>query len=314
MKAILFCLLNFFLCIFAQAQTYHSFMHDTAVWREWQSTPCCDPQFGAYQMYFVNFIMMGDTTFNSYTYKRIYSQQIGCDYGGGCLPCPDNIYAPELHGFIREDSSKKVFFLRDQLSFLPVQCSQESFDTEKILYDFGLSVGDTVLWKPFNNVVIGIDSVPAPTGEYLRRIKFDNQQDFWVEGLGSSFAFFGSYMPPPFECGCELYCAQASDLLPENALPPCGGIVTAVKDLQIDEELTISPNPFSDFISLASPFQSSSLLSVINSRGQLILKKKLLPLEKFSFTKNEYSMDNIIFFRLISDEGILLSALAIQVN
>lgn len=288
-------------------------MHDTAIWNEAETTWCCDPQFAAYQTYYVNFIMMGDTAMNNFNYKKIYWQEVSCIYNN-CLPCEDYVTIPIITGFLREDSSKKVFYLADPSNPPPVLCAQEIFDTEKILYDFNLHIGDTVLWKPYDNVVMGIDSVQEPDGEFLRRISFGGQADSWIEGLGSTIAFFGSYMPPPFECGCTLLCAQASDLLSPNSPPPCGGIVNEVFDLHPERKLQISPDPFSDFISLTSPFQSSSILSVMNSQGQIILKKRLQPVEKISFTKYELPGDNFLFFRLISDEGVSQSEIAIHLH
>jgi hypothetical protein len=191
-----------------------------------------------------------------------------------------------------------------------VQCASESFDSEKILYDFNLQLGDTVTWKPYDNIVFGIDSIQAPNGEFLKRIAFDSQQDYWIEGLGSDIAFFGSYMPPPFECGCTLWCAEATDLLPSNSSPPCGGIVNGISHIHAERRFQISPNPFSDFISLTSPFQSPSILSVMNSQGKITLKKRLQPLEKISFTKKEMPIEGLIFFRLISEEGGSQSAIA----
>jgi hypothetical protein len=174
-------------------------------------------------------------------------------------------------------------------------------------------MGDTAQWKPYDNIVIGIDSIQAPNGEFLRTIKFDNEQDYWIEGLGCAFAFQGSYMPPPYHCGCELWCAQATDLLPSNSPSPCGGIVNSVSHLDFKQELQITPNPFSDFVSLTSPFQSSSILSVMDSQGQIILKKKLQPFEKISFTKEELGNNGIIFFRLISGEGISKTGIGLHI-
>ena len=119
-------------------------------------------------------------------------------------------------------------------------------------------------------------------------------------------------MAIPFECGCEMGCAQATDLLPPNSPPPCGGIVNEVVDLHPERKLQISPNPFSDFLSLTSPFQSSSFLSVMNSHGQIIMKKRLQPVEKISFTKYELSGDDFIFFQLISDEGVSQSGIDVH--
>jgi hypothetical protein len=252
MKATLFCLLNFFICFFSNAQPYHSFIHDTAVWNETDFTYCCDPQYNAYFGYQLKYVMLGDTVINALQYKKVFRQvnNIVANNIFGCYPWFGNYYELEISGFIREDSSKKVYFLGHSSDPPVPDCAPVMADTEIILYDFNLQVGDNVQWKPFNNIVFAIDSVQAPNGEFLKRIMFDGQQDFWIEGLGSTFAFFGPYLPPPFECGCVLDCAQASDLLAIGSPPPCGGIATAVTQPDSEKELQIFPNPYSDFVHL----------------------------------------------------------------
>lgn len=318
MKKLLLNLITVCICFFSQAQTYHSFVHDTAIWNEVRySLFCCDPPSGNALVYGINIIMMNDTSFNNFNWKKIYFQQISCSsMGNFCPPCfGSGITIPQLRGFAREDSTKKVFFVAYDFSVLPVQCSIETFNTEKILYDFGLNAGDTVQWKPFNNVVISVDSVQAPNGEYLRRIIFDNTTpDRWIEGLGSEIGFFGSYTPPPFECDCELWCAQANDLLLPGSPPPCGGIVTGIPGVQNQDRLLLFPNPSSDNISISSPFQSSSTLTVINSEGEMIFKKQLLPIEKISLSKNELPSSGLFFFRLIAEDGRSQTGTEIYLN
>lgn len=293
-------------------------MHDLAVWDEYEATNYCDPGNGCIEYYETMWIMKGDTIVNNYTYKKLYFEVVYYSQqdGGLCIYCcpfwsEGYFWNEYLFGLIREDSTHKVFIVANPVVAPPVVCSATDFSSEKILYDFGLNTGDTANWKPFNNVVIGIDSVQAANGEFLRRIKFDDNSDHWVEGLGSTIALFGSYMPPPNECGCALDCAEASDLLPENSLP-CGFPV-GITNLRVKGKLQISPNPFSDFVSITSPFQSSAILSAMNSQGQILFKQKLQPLEKISFTKNELPSDDLIFFQLISDEGVSQSGIAVHV-
>jgi len=291
-------------------------MHDTAVWNEIDNVSgCCDPGNNIYFQYEMKYIMMGDTTMSGYHYKKIFWQTYGIDANTfGCGNWNGDFFKLYFLGFIREDSSKKVYFKADSANLPVPECDPLPADSEVVLFDFNLEVGDTVQWKPYNKTVLEIDSVQAPNDEYLRRIIFDNlTSDYWIEGLGSAFAFFGSYLPPPFECGCYLSCVQATDLLPPNSPPPCGGIANSVIDFQTKRGLHVTPDPFSDFVSLTSPFQSSSILSVMNSQGQIVLKKQLLPFEKISFTKEELGNDEIIFFRLVSNEGTSQSAIALHI-
>ena len=175
MKSFLFFSLCILLSYSGYSQAYHSFMHDTAIWSEWEDSPfCCDPTQGALS-FKVNLIMMGDTSINSVSYKKIYYQQTASQSFGSCFPGPSPNFSLQLTGFVRDDSAQKVYYLSNQSFQLPDQCAEETFDTEKILYDFAINSGDTVSWKPYNNIVIEVDSIQAPNGEFLKRIKFDNE-------------------------------------------------------------------------------------------------------------------------------------------
>jgi hypothetical protein len=101
-------------------------------------------------------------------------------------------------------------------------------------------------------------------------------------------------------------CPTESD--PFNANP-----IGVDEATSLQGHLKISPNPFSDFVSLTSPFKTSSVLSVMNSQGQIIFTRKVEPLEKISLFGNEFPEGNLILFRLISDEGILQTGIAIHI-
>jgi hypothetical protein len=79
-------------------------------------------------------------------------------------------------------------------------------------------------------------------------------------------------------------------------------------------DMKLEPNPFSDFVSLTSPFQSTSKLMVTDSRGKVVLKKSLQPLEKISIDETELGTEGILFFRLISEEGKVTTAKAVHLH
>ncbi|MEP7127514.1 MAG: hypothetical protein ABI729_01545 [Chitinophagales bacterium] len=317
MKAIVLFFLISFLCFFSRAQSYHSFIHDTAIWDELEATSCCDAGNLTVEYYEVKWIMMGDTNMNDLSYKKLFYQVVYYGFNGGsCQYWWNNgiFFKLYLYGYVREDSSKKVFLLAAPDFEPPVSCLSVDFTTEKILYDFNVGVGDTVEWKPYNNVVTDVDSIIAPNGAYLRRIAFDNLNDYWVEGLGSTFAFWGSYMPPPFECGCVLECAQAIDLLLDGSASPCGGITVAVNEIQSPQQLSISPNPFSEIVSINSPFPSLSKIYISDAMGKIIFIKILQPFEKASFSPKETGNTSLVFFRLVSENGQQISTTAMQIK
>lgn len=119
-------------------------------------------------------------------------------------------------------------------------------------------------------------------------------------------------MPPPFECGCRIECAEATELIPPNS-SPCNFPV-GVSDVLTNSKLRVAPNPFSDFLSITSPFQATSVLLLINSHGQIMLQKRLHPFEKISFSQHELGKEEIIFLKLISDNGESESGIAIHVH
>lgn len=271
----------YFLIIFnsfvANAQSYHSFIHDLAVWVELEATGACDPGNNCVQFYETIWIMSGDTLINNLEYKKLYFEVVAYGENIGAWGCwlqpfwTDGVFWQQyLFGFIREDSTKKVFLIANPEVTPPVMCAVTDFSAEKILYDFDLHVGDTVSWKPFNNVVTDIDSVLAPNGAFLRRISFGSAEFGWTEGLGSGIAFFGSYMPQPFECGCYLECAAASELsLPGTLL--CNFPV-GITDPIFTNKLSAYPNPAKNTITLGGT-KPNEVVYVSNLMGEIVMEQ-----------------------------------------
>ena len=110
----------------------------------------------------------GDTIINSVTYSKLYSSP---------EEIPTNWY---LSNFIREDSDKKVWF-RDL-----------NGDTDYLMYDFSVNVGDSVPIGYFDPVYLHVNSiVPIEVNGTVRKhytlscTGSPEYEETWIEGLGS---------------------------------------------------------------------------------------------------------------------------------
>jgi hypothetical protein len=118
------------------------------------------------------------------------------------------VSAWETEGFIREDiAAKRVYFRAYHSNW------EDSIEPEGVLYDFGVSVGDTVttiVWEPTWNKVERIDSVEIG-GKYHKRItvgcEYVNgvshhgwvKKNEWIEGIGNTYGILKPNFPYPGE-------------------------------------------------------------------------------------------------------------------
>ena len=191
----------FIISHWCEAQTYHSFLHDTAIWDETIIYPgSCDARTSA-EGYFRKMIMNGDTTLKNIPYKKIYEQDYYSFWviNNVLVFSSYNNERPGLVGAIREDSEKQVYFLAFDSTFgignYISACSEKRMpvDSEVLIYNFNLKVGDSLPWKKYNQTVIGIDSMITENGTSLPVFHFNSYNtDYWIEGLGSSLGFFGA--------------------------------------------------------------------------------------------------------------------------
>ena len=116
--------------------------------------------------------LQGDTLINTKIYKKIFSD----------LGTPNQ----QLNYLIREDSDKKVF-LAEGLS-------------ERLIYDFGAEVGDTII-SSYNDTIFAmiesVDSIMLLDGSMRKRqkvvsINFLNVlgDEYWIEGIGGGLTAF----------------------------------------------------------------------------------------------------------------------------
>jgi len=172
-----------------QAQNYFGFPDSNAVWNTYYAD-----MFYAYNInpYFVK----GDTTFNGQTYKKVYQS-------ADTFVNPFNC---NLSLLVRDTNQQWLFF-----NFFN--------QSEDVLYDFGLEVGDTfeinLDGNPSIYVVSQIDSILL-AGQYRKRMYMSNFDQFnpieWIEGIGSSKGLIVPYHT--LTCGgYNLICFHENDVL-----------------------------------------------------------------------------------------------------
>jgi hypothetical protein len=195
----------------------------------------------------------GDTIINGSIYHKIESFRIvNCSFG-----CPQ--YSEWEIEFIKEDSAKRIWML-DTISM-----------NDTLLYDFNLSVGDTIntlfsndLYSP--HIIQSIDSILVGAG-YRKIYYYSNYGNvgdfctlFLIEGIGAG----GGLFSPLCGNGCyqanfKLSCfKQDGNVLYYPNLISCTGdssicnFNVAVNDIKSEKYFSLFPNPATSEITVAS--------------------------------------------------------------
>lgn len=250
-----------------EAQNYIPFPTSNAIWRESSGNPhsSCDEY---------NYHITGDTIINSLTYHKL--QMIG--YHGPYQPsfCLQVSYRYNFYfGAFRNDSlNKRVYFI-------------PSIDTtEHLLYDFDISLGDTLrgwygnYFLDSNLVVINRDSFLL-NGTYR---KFYTLKDCGnsildsvvvIEGIGSNRGLIPFYNCDPHLGPQILHCVKENGITTYSDPFLSCNIITSVEEAYSDSYINIYPNPSSDLIHIESE-ETIKEVSLYNLQGQeipIILKR-----------------------------------------
>lgn len=163
----------------------------------WSNTEIGTEHGDHYHSYFIKF--EGDVTINNIDYKKI-------------LKSDDEFHLNwKLQGYIREDSTKKVFIY------------DEYFQQDQLLYDFGLKIGDSIL-PPIHTFYIYVCNVKyikfENSTDTFKQIEFSDRHNcdwpdiIWFEGVGSTGGILNG-LPEVGLCCVEkcLVCYFESDTL-----------------------------------------------------------------------------------------------------
>ncbi len=258
------------------AQEYHPFPEENAFWT-------VDEFVGINWREVYVYTIKGDTIINDLNYKKIYKLN-------DIPKRPDTLWI--LHSFMRQDvENKKVFFIRHYLGE----------NTEKLGYDFNVTIGDTVMLPAFDYQNSGdsifkvaeptFDSIQLHNGEY-RNIYFfipipllpGSLSLYVVEGVGEQRTPFPNLLfYDPFHQS-ELYCHTVNGvyLYGSSPYPDACDFTVNIEEIQVKSQLKCNPNPANNevIVTFPEPLTGNSELNIMNLLGVIVLKQKILPNEK----------------------------------
>jgi len=252
------------ICGFAQA--YQPFPTSNAMWREavqgFQCGCCAD-----YQWEIDGDIVINDTTYQEYVKGGVNYID---DWFGNCNFNVTYPIWPEI-AFIRNDiANKKVMIFDYELGI------------ETTLYDFNMSVGDTVPPSFLNYygdivyVITEIDSVLLG-GVYRKRFKLGDTWDVWdlcyIEGIGSTRGLLSTtetFLERSYRLDC--FAIDAQTIYPSSNAT-CPAVTTNVNELNEDQQFSIYPNPAVEMLNISSDLNSYSI-NIVSILGQIVQTNK----------------------------------------
>lgn len=275
MKSLSFKVIAFFLLITntqLSSQNYYSFPDSNAIWNVIGDNMFSGAEFRD------RFGLYGDTIISTTPYSKLY------DLFDTNLIHQESEYFAGLR-----NEGKKVFIKLPDFQ-------------ETILYDFSLTIGDTVWYEIGSCVgmgfwlqthwksVVSIDSVLIENGEYRKRWHLESDSfmyDTWVEGIGS-INWFGVLNPLITEIltngdNYNFVCFKQNDQVIYLDNPYCDEcfcqLYTAI-DKSVEKEensFTIFPNPANEKITLRfnDPGLSANRIIIYNSMGMKVSERRI---------------------------------------
>lgn len=296
------------------AQVYHPLVDSGAVWNV--ETIGLGIPFFTYNGYKIYF--SGDTTFNSNSYRKLWYQHLYSYQAQGAtvLEGTNNPGPHFLFAAMREDSSKKIFFRPFDVS--PFYCYRFQPDSEYLIYDFAVELGDTVSWMSYPpNIVANIDSLQLLNGEWRKVIHltgFWGLRD-WIEGIGSPWGLFSSY-DTYADCGNVLTCYHHNDdIFYEEHLDfpiyincdSIEGIVSVPQPELIDLIFKADPNPASDFlfINFSSSVFSTAQIKITDVPGRILFSEVTKSNQPLQISTEKFPDNNMLFCQLWQDGKLI---------
>ena len=288
-------LLMIMICLVSFGQYQTPFPDSLASWRfqSWQYADPGDP--GSQTTYSAVTVHARDTVHkNGFVYTQLYADSDGFIYN------PENcLYNGELVGYHRIEGDQ-VYYIKEPTAgwvqwayfegagYEPYFYSNYHFNTENeiLLYDFGLTVGDSFNITQYDTVIVEtIDSVLIEN-HYYKRFNFDVSlcmlsnipSDYhWIEGIGSSFGYFpyancfesggkGLCFHEYFHTGTYSFADSISSYEFENGY--CWILQLGENELSVQNSFTVSPNPVSETLHLEFT-DENNFIEITNSSGVL---------------------------------------------
>lgn len=241
----------------AQTSAYFPFPDSGIVWRQegYVGGNCCCSGSVCLQEDDYQYFLNGDTLIGSFIYNKLYKTGNTIDHIIGPYTCPpwctgndeyyyyNNTYA----GCIRQDTAQRKVF------YAPPGSPQDT-----LLYDFNLNVGDTLppSWiNPNSNYVTAIDSILVG-GFFHKRFQLSSS-DFpgevaIIEGIGSSLGLLSPLMTNNNVSSYYnmLLCVTVNGIPVYPDTATICSLASQINDAGNELAVSISPNPFSDLLTI----------------------------------------------------------------
>lgn len=288
---------------YGQFSVYHPFPTANAFWGDdgwniFDGSICLNTRFG----------LNGDTLIGEKVYIKVYSLY------DSTLTNPYSHY----YAAIREDN-KRIYAIVENSG-------------EEILYDFNLSVGDTLFHhysltmhsqQEFYKVVTSIDSIQLFNGEYRKYFDFAETYtpDRVIEGIGS-ISWTGLFNPLESDIALDgdqyrFECFKQGETILYLDNPDCDhcfcSILTGITDMEATSILTISPNPFSLQATIRTDENmADATLTVYNLFGQQLQQQSHIS-GKSLVIKRENLADGLYLLKITqNNETIAIGKIVVK--
>lgn len=257
--------------VYSAAQEYQPLLNEDAHWNyEHQIT--CLPFVIAFYNYSV--FLEGDTTINDTTYKKVYRpHREWTTANEGCLEpmLQDTGYV----GGLREDEAERMVY------FFPPGEDEES---EILLYDFSMELGDTlnpylsVNWDSNVPIVDSVDFVEINGNMHKRMFIRSDWNHYIIEGIGSNFGLVEPFPNATVDAPVtELICWTNGDGHYPDSVEACN-LITDVQEIATRKtEISVFPNPAVETIRIQSSEELSGKeieVQIVNDKGQVVHQEK----------------------------------------
>ena len=235
-----------------------------------------------------SFRILGDTTIGQTEYKKLYATN------------DTTLSSWYKYGALRENENKVYFYLFAN-------------ETEALLYDFSLNVGESFISThnsfeyqgcPIEMEVSLIDTVTIENGEQRQRINFSDGEE-WINGIGS---LYGLVYVGVYQCIIDMYynlscCHENNELIFQSSnFDKCLINIVGLNENSIQIANSVCPNPFTQSTLLNFDYSSSQTyrLQIINSTGQVV--KEINQINSCKVVISGDQLKSGIYFYLLSND------------
>jgi len=261
----------------------------------------------------------------------LFPSSVSKYFFGGDTLIGDQIYTKILyHPYVSENNSPSLsewlvdgqvtlqsnLYLRENLDQRRVYLYDSIEETEGLIYDFSLEVGDTLYYHhpigiDYESVVLDIEMVPMTNGE-LRKMFYLDIGEEYVEGVGS--VYYGIQMPMMANLsggGNVLDCMQENGevIWGSGFNGQCGQYLSTEIDEEFDD-LAVYPNPFQSHMAIRLRHGHTDAEFMVNDiQGRIVLQGKIGENQSIDCSGMP---DGVYSLRVFTEEGKVLKQMIVK--